>query len=166
MTTTTTVATRGLLARVGSLHAWLGSRLDTWLGPLAEVAARFWLGLIFFRSGLLRVESWSSQEFLFGSIHPVPGLPALPAAVITTAGELVLPVLLWLGLGQRLAALGLFAMTAVIQFVVAQTPEGIENKIGNLEHYAWMVGFLLLASRAPSVLALDHWLWRGRLNPR
>jgi len=166
MTMTTSAVPGGLLARAGGLYARLGNLLDDWLGPLAEAAARFWLGLIFFRSGMLRVESWSSQEFLFGNIHPVPGLPPALAAVITTTGELVLPILLWLGLTQRLAALGLFAMTAVIQFVVAQTPEGIENKIGNLEHYAWMIGFLLLACRAPSVLTLDHWLWRGRLNPR
>jgi putative oxidoreductase len=160
MTMTTTAPRGGLLARAGSLYARLGALLDTWLAPLAEAAARFWLGLIFFRSGLLRVESWSSQEFLFGSIHPVPGVPPALAAVVTTAGELVLPIMLWLGLGQRIAALGLFVMTAVIQFVVAQSPEGIENKIGNLEHYAWMVGFLLLATRAPSVLTLDRWLCR------
>ena len=63
-------------------------------------------------------------------------------------------------IGQRVAALGLFVMSAVIQFVVAQTPQGIANNIGNLEHYAWMVGFLRLATRPPSVLTLDHWLCR------
>ncbi|HKY94747.1 MAG TPA: DoxX family protein [Kiloniellales bacterium] len=160
MTMTTTAAPDGLLVRVGALYARIGSLLDRYLGPVAEVAARYWLGLIFFRSGLGRATDWSSQEFLFESIHPLPGIPPSVAAVVTTAGELVLPILLWLGLGQRLAALGLFAMTAVIQFIVAQTPEGIENHIGNLEHYAWMVGFLLLATRAPSVLTLDHWLCR------
>jgi putative oxidoreductase len=146
---------------VGSLYGSLGALLDRYFGPLAEAAARFWLGLIFFQSGLLRVQHWSSQEFIFESISPLPGVPANLAALVTTAAELVLPVLLWLGLGQRLAALGLFVMTAVIQFVVAQTPEGIENKIGNLEHYAWMVGFLLLATRRPSVLTADYWLCRG-----
>jgi putative oxidoreductase len=160
MTVTTTVAPGGLLARVGSLYARLGTLLDRYVGPPAEVAARFWLGLIFLRSGLLRLESWSSQEFLFGNVTPVPGVPPMAAAVLTTAGELVLPILLWLGQGQRVAALGLCAMTAVIQFIVAETPEGIANNIGNLEHYAWMVGFLLLATRAPSVLTLDHWLCR------
>ena len=160
MTMTSTVPPGGLIARVGSLYGCLGHYLDRYLGPLAEAAGRVWLGLIFFRSGMLRLESWSSQEFLFSDISPVPGLPPMLAAVVTTAGELVLPVLLWLGLGQRIAALGLFVMTAVIQFVVAQTPQGIENNIGNLEHYAWMVGFLLLATRPPSVLTLDHWLCR------
>jgi putative oxidoreductase len=160
MTMTTIVPAGGLLARLGSLYGRLGTLLDRWLGPPVEVAARYWLGLIFFRSGFGRATDWSSQEFLFESIHPVPGIPASIAAVVTTAGELLLPILLWLGLGQRLAALGLFAMTAVIQFIVAQTPEGIENKIGNLEHYSWMLVLLLLATRKPSVLTLDHWLCR------
>lgn len=160
MTMTTTMPPGGLLARLGSLYARLGHFLDRYIAPVAEVAARFWLGLIFFQSGLLRVQHWSSQEFLFESIHPLPGIPASIAAVVTTAGELLLPILLGLGLGQRLAALGLFAMTAVIQFIVAQTPEGIENKIGNLEHYSWMLVLLLLATRKPSVLTLDNWLCR------
>ena len=152
----------GLLARAGALYARLGEALDRWAGPPVEVAARVWLGLIFFNAGLTRVNAWGSQGFLFESIHPVPFLPAAIAAVVTTAGELLLPILLWLGLAQRLAALGLFAMTAVIQFVVAQTPEGMENGIGHPEHYVWMLGFLLLAVRRPSVLTLDHWLCRRR----
>ena len=160
-----TIVPSGLLARLGGFYGRLGDFLDTYLGPPVEVAARLWLGLIFFRSGFGRLQDWSSQEFLFDSIHPVPFLPANLAALLTTAGEVILPILLWLGLGQRLAALGLFAMTAVIQFVVAQTPEGIENKIGHLEHYAWMLGFLLLATRRPSVLTLDHWLCKRSAGP-
>jgi putative oxidoreductase len=150
----------GLLGRLGRLYGRLGQRLDLFLGPVAELAARAYLGWIFFKSGYGRVTDWGSQEFLFEQIHPVPGLPPLLSAVVTTAGELVLPIFLWLGLGQRLAALGLFFMTAVIQFIVAQTPEGMENKIGHAEHYAWMLGFLLLAVRRPSILTADYWLCR------
>lgn len=160
MSDTTAPLSGGLLARAGGLYGRFGEALDRWLGPPVEVAARAYLGLIFFNAGLTRVNSWGSQGFLFDSIHPVPFLPGEIAAVVTTAGELLLPILLWLGLAQRLAALGLFAMTAVIQFVVAQTPEGMENKIGNAEHYAWMLGFLLLAVRRPSILTLDYWLCR------
>jgi putative oxidoreductase len=161
MTNTSTMpAERGMLARLGCLYAAFGNLLDRFLGPPVELAARAYLGWIFFWSGWGRLNDWSSQEFLFEQIHPVPGLPPLLSATLTTAGELVLPVLLWLGLGQRLAALGLFLMTAVIQFLVGQTPEGIENKIANAEHYIWMLGFLLLATRRPSVLTLDHWLCR------
>jgi putative oxidoreductase len=157
---TITPARRSPLDRLGRAYAALGHLLDRYLGPPVEVAARVYLGLLFFKVGYARLADWSSQEFLFEQIHPVPGLPPLLSATLTTAGELVLPVLLWLGLGQRLAALGLFLMTAVIQFLVGQTPEGIENKIANAEHYIWMLGFLLLATRRPSVLTLDHWLCR------
>lgn len=160
MTMTTIVRTGNPVARACASYERLGRLVDRYLGPVAEAAGRYWLGLIFFRSGFGRATDWSSQEFLFESIHPLPGIPPNIAAVVTTAGELILPILLWLGFAQRLAALGLFVMTAVIQFIVAQTPEGIENKIGNLEHYAWMVGFLLLAARKPSILTLDFWLCR------
>ncbi len=149
-----------LFGRLGRLYGRLGQALDLFLGPVVEVAARAYLGWIFFLSGYGRATDWGSQEFLFEQIHPVPGLPPVLSAVVTTAGELVLPIFLWLGLGQRFAALGLFFMTAMIQFVVAQTPEGMENKIGNAQHYVWMLGFLLLATRRPSILTLDFWLCR------
>ena len=161
MSASTVTSPRGaLLDRLGRLYATIGQLLDRVLGPPVEALARVYLGWIFFKAGWGRLNDWSSQEFLFDQIHPVPGLPASLAAVVTTAGELILPLFLWLGLGQRFAALGLFLMTAVIQFVVAQTPEGIENRIGHAEHYAWMLGFLLLATRRPSLLTLDHWLCR------
>lgn len=162
MTQTAASPSNGLLARAGSLYGQLGSLLDRFLGPPVEVAARVWLGWIFFSAGLTRVNSWGSQGFLFDSIHPVPFLPAEVAKYVTTAGELVLPILLWLGLAQRFAALGLFVMAAVIQFIVAQTPEGQENGIGHAEHYVWMLGFLLLATRAPSIFTADYWLCRSQ----
>lgn len=157
---TMTPARRRALDRLCLAYDALGRRLDRYLGPPVELAARLYLGLLFFKVGYSRLTDWSSQEFLFEQIHPVPGLPPLLSATLTTAGELVLPVLLWLGLGQRFAALGLCLMTAVIQFVVGQTPQGIENKIANAQHYIWMLGFLLLATRRPSILTLDHWLAR------
>src|SRR5690606_18749975 len=127
MSASTVTSPRGaLLDRLGRLYATIGQLLDRVLGPPVEALARVYLGWIFFKAGWGRLNDWSSQEFLFDQIHPVPGLPASLAAVVTTAGELILPLFLWLGLGQRFAALGLFLMTAVIQFVVAQTPEGIE----------------------------------------
>ncbi len=159
-TTTMTPAGSGPLARLCRLYTALGRLLDRCLAAPVEIAARAYLGLLFFKVGYARLTDWSSQEFLFEQIHPVPGLPASLSAVATTAGELLLPILLWLGLGQRFAALGLFLMTAVIQFIVGQTPEGLENKIANAQHYIWMLAFLLLATRRPSIFTLDHWLAR------
>ena len=50
---------------------------------------------------------------LFTDEYHVPLLSPQVAAALGTAGELLLPVLLVLGLGGRLSALGLFVVNAV-----------------------------------------------------
>ncbi|WP_211217805.1 DoxX family protein [Fodinicurvata sediminis] len=131
--------------------------------PLLLLAARIWIGLIFFNAGWARITNWSSQDFLFSQIHPVPFLPAALAAPLTTAGELGLSILLMAGLAGRFSALGLLIMTAVIQFVVGQTPQGQENAIANPVHYFWMFLLLLVLVRGPGLLSLDALI--GRLLP-
>jgi len=131
---------------------------ERWAGPAVDLAARLLLGKIFLDSGLARVGNWSSQGFLFTHIHPVPGVPAGLAAPLVTGAELVLPVLLFIGLAGRFSAAGLFVMTAVIQFVVAQTPAGMENGIGNPAHYLWLVIAAYLMLRGPGRLSADSLL--------
>lgn len=156
----TDLAISGLKNRFCRLYGTFENVSEKLLQYPIDLLARWMLGWTFFKAGMGRVENWDSQGFLFGSIHPVPGLPPEMAAVITTAGELLLPVLLWLGLFGRFAALGLLIMTAVIQFIVGQTPEGIENKIANPDHYWWMLvaGFLLVRGTGP--LSLDRLLFK------
>lgn len=83
------------------------------LQPLALMAARLYVALVFFRSGLTKIADWDTTLALFADEYHVPLLPPALAAWMGTAGELVLPVLLVLGLGGRLAALGLFVLNAV-----------------------------------------------------
>ncbi|WP_081816463.1 DoxX family protein [Fodinicurvata fenggangensis] len=128
--------------------------------PLLLLAARIWIGLIFFNASWARITNWGSQEFLFTQIHPVPFLPAALAAPMITAGELGLAILLMAGLAGRFSALGLLVMTAVIQFVVGQTPQGQENAIANPVHYFWMFLLLLVLIRGPGLLSLDALLCR------
>jgi putative oxidoreductase len=153
---------RGLIARVFGAHASLGSWLERQVEPVFNVGVRVWMAKIFFDSGLIRVSTWEKQAGLFTDIHPVPGVPGMIAAALTTAGELALPVLLVLGLLTRLPALGLLAMTMVIQFVAAQTPQGIENGIGHPQHYLWMFLLGYLAIRGGGSLALDRILAPAR----
>lgn len=157
------------MAQSDLLTRWLPQwrRMTTqleYLGmPLLLLAARIWIGLIFFNAGWARITNWSSQDFLFSQIHPVPFLPAALAAPLTTAGELGLAILLMAGLAGRFSALGLLIMTAVIQFVVGQTPQGQENAIANPVHYFWMFLLLLVLVRGPGLLSLDALI--GRLLP-
>lgn len=144
--------------------AWT-RRLELWGTPLLLLAMRLWMASIFFRSGLTRVTHWDSQAFLFANIHPLPGVPPMAAAVVTTGAELTLPVLLALGLFGRLSALAMFIMTCVIQFVVANTPAGIENGIGNSDHYLWMLLLAAVVVSGPGALSVDRLLGR-RLGAR
>ena len=136
-----------------------GSMLNA-VRPAVELFARLYMAKIFFDAGWARISNWGSQGFLFESIHPVPFLPASLAAPITTAGELGLAILFALGLFGRAAAAGLLVMSMVIQFVVAQTPEGMENGIGNPVHYLWMLVFLLFVVHGPGRWSADSMIAR------
>ena len=67
-----------------------------------------------------------------------------------------LSVLLIVGLASRLSAAWLLAMTAVIQSVY---PSGWP------EHILWATALLVVITRGPGVVSLDHLLFRTRLDP-
>src|SRR5690606_29616155 len=95
-----------------TLHHTLGlwnrvSRALDHLRPLAALAARVYVAQVFFLAGLTKVRDWDTTLLLFTEEYQVPLLSPPVAAVMGTAGELVLPVLLLLGLAGRFAALGL-----------------------------------------------------------
>ena len=77
---------------------------------LALLGARLYLAQVFFLSGLTKLRDWSSTLALFHDVYAVPLLPPTLAAYLGTAGELVLPVLLVLGLAGRFAGAGLFVV--------------------------------------------------------
>jgi putative oxidoreductase len=83
------------------------------LQSLALLAARLYVANIFFKSGLTKLNDWSSTLALFHDVYQVPLLPPTLAAYVGTAGELALPVLLVLGLAGRFAGAGLFIVNLV-----------------------------------------------------
>lgn len=133
MTTTTLAAGGGLthLARRGI------AALES-LQPAAQLAARLYLAQVFFLAGLTKIRDWETTLLLFENEYQVPLLSPALAAVAGTFGELVLPVLLVLGLGGRVAAAGLFVLNAV---AVASLPDIAPAALQ--EHQFW--GSLLLA---------------------
>lgn len=123
------------------------------VAPVANLAARIYLGYsVFFVSGLAKLDDFETTVELFEDDWVIPLLPAEPAAYLATAGELVLPVLLILGLFTRLGALGLLIMTIVIQVFALQLPI----------HYLWMIILALLLGYGGDKLSLDHFLLRKR----
>jgi putative oxidoreductase len=124
----------------------------------ALLALRLAVAVPFFKSGLTKWDGFLqlsggaaylfSQEFklhVLGGEYPYPA-PILMAH-LAGIGEIVLPVLLVLGLATRLSALGILAMTAVIQLTV---PEGWANF-----HLPWAAMALAIAAYGPGRISLD-----------
>ena len=89
------------------------SQLLNYLQSLALLGARFYVAWVFFASGLTKLRDWDSTLFLFEEEYSVPFIPFELAAYLGTAGELILPILLILGLASRFGALGLTVVNIV-----------------------------------------------------
>ena len=148
-----------LLFKLTELHAALGRLLDK-LQPLALLAARIYVTDVFWRSGWLKLTSWSSTLDLFRDEYHVPLLPPDLAAVAGTFGELFFPALLVLGLFGRLGAIGTFAVNAmaVISYAHVLLAEGYEAALGN--HILWGALLLGLTVFGPGKISLDTLLER------
>ena len=119
------------------------------VAPLVNLAARIYIGYtIFFVSGLAKLDDFEGTIELFEEDWIVPLLSPQLSAWLATAGELILPVLLILGLFTRFAALGLLIMTVVIQVYAIQDPQ----------HYLWMLVLGLLLGYGGGKLSLDNFL--------
>lgn len=119
------------------------------------LAARIFPAAVFWQSGRTKVEGWGLSEnavFLFREEYKLPLVDPVLAAHGAALAEHLLPILLVLGLASRFAALGLLAMTAVIQIFVypAAWPT----------HGVWATALLLVAARGPGAWSLDHLLFR------
>jgi len=141
------------------LHATLGRLLDP-LRPLFLLATRLYVGWQFWKSGWLKVSSWSSTLDLFRTEYHVPLLPPPVAAVTGAFGEIFFPALLFVGLFSRVGALGGFFVNAmaVISYRQVLLAEGSEAALA--QHILWGFMLLLLAVTGPGKIALDTWLER------
>ena len=118
---------------------------------------RLGVALAFWRSGNVKIASWSSTLQLFANEYRVPVLPPALAATLATAVELTTPILLVLGLATRLGAAAMLGMTLIIQIFVY--PENYPD------HLLWAGPLLYLILRGPGALSIDY-LVRRRLGPK
>jgi putative oxidoreductase len=141
-----------MISKCLDLWALITRLLDS-LQPVAALLARLYIAQIFFLSGLTKVRDWGTTVALFTDEYKVPMLSPAVAAAMGTAGELVLPVLLVLGLGGRFSALGLFVVNAVAVIALSEiTPAALQ------QHVFW--GSLLagLSIYGLGSLSIDRWL--------
>ena len=130
---------------------------------LVQLLLRLALAVPFWRSGILKWNGFLklndtavtlfSDEFM---LH-LPGGPYhFPAPMVTAflsgSGEIMLPILLVLGLGTRLAALGLLFMTVIVELTV---PDGWPV------HITWAAMAVGIMAYGPGRISLDHLIGRA-----
>jgi putative oxidoreductase len=128
---------------------------------LVSLVSRLAIASVFWRSVQTKISGWelfgqslqffnvsSSTVLLFQYEYRLPLLSPTAAAYAGTAAEFFFPILLVLGLGTRFAALGLLAVTAVIQFLVF--PDAWPT------HILWFALLLYLLKHGGGRFALDH----------
>ena len=148
----TDLANNALVAKTTGFIKPVYDKLD-YLSPVGVLALRLWVAWVFFRSGLLKMNSWDSTLYLFEYEYSVPLLSSELAAYLGTAAELTLPVLLALGLAGRFGAIALFLFNimAVISYPDLNAP-------GLRDHQVWGLMLLVPMLQGPGKLSVDYLL--------
>jgi putative oxidoreductase len=144
-----------LFSRAGRVYV----RAEEWIDKLQSLAAlamRVYLANVFLSSALTKLRDWNITIALFENEYHVPVLSPAAAALLGTAAELALPLLLLVGLGTRFAALALFAFNIV---AVVSYPD--LSDAGLKDHVLWGTLMLVLAVYGPGKLAVDRLVSRG-----
>lgn len=123
---------------------------------LALLAARLLVARVFFLSGLTKWDGFAIRDdtfYLFAdeyfSKYALPAPVTNAFAVASSIGEVALPILLAFGLLSRVAALGLMAMTLVIQVFVY--PDAWWNV-----HAWWLALLALIVVSGPGAVSVDR----------
>lgn len=146
-------ATQGsFFGRAGGVYCAAALQIDK-LQPLLLLAFRLYVARVFFMSGLTKIHDWSVTVALFTDEYHVPVLPPGIAALMGTATELSMPLLLALGLVTRFGAFVLFVFNIVAVVSYASLPD-----VAVKDHYLWGMLILVVLVFGPGRFSLDHWL--------
>ncbi len=142
----------GLINLVTRLWKQANTILDV-LQPFFLLATRLYIGNVFLKSGLTKINDFSTTVSLFENEYKVPVLSPMVAAVAGTAAELVLPTLLVLGLASRPVA----AALCVFNFVACYSYPDI-MPAGIIEHQMWGFMMVVIVFFGPGRVSLDRLL--------
>jgi putative oxidoreductase len=129
-----------------------------WLNTFKSVGdliVRIFIAHVFFQSGLSKIQDWNTTMVLFKYVYSAPLMSPEVAAYIGTGAELILPVLLLLGLGGRIAILAFFIynIVCVLSYHFLWTPAG---NSGLEDHIMWGLLLMMLMFHGSGRFSLDH----------
>lgn len=136
-------------------RAWFIStreKLSRFPFSILQLGMRVGVGMVFFKAGLLKYNSFEFAVKLFEDEYKVPVLDPAVAARLAMLNELTIPIFLFLGLATRIATLPLLGMILVIQVFVYPSAWP--------DHALWGSALILLLTRGPGALSLDHLIER------
>ena len=119
--------------------------------PFTDVLIRFFVGMWFLRSGLVKIADWDTALYLAANEYPVSWMTPANAAVTGVAIELIGPVFLIAGFLTRPAALAMAALTIVSQAVYVPTTT-------NLIVIAMLIWYIFAG---PAALSIDRTISGG-----
>jgi putative oxidoreductase len=123
-------------------------RLDLFPLSILQLGMRIGVGMVFFKAGLLKYQSFEFAVKLFEDEYKVPFLAPAVAARMAMINELTTSTLLFLGLATRLTTLPLLGMISVIQIFVYPTAWP--------DHLLWGSILVFLLTRGPGPLSIDY----------
>src|ERR1700751_5516876 len=141
--------------RATGVYRWFLSTRD-WLGrfPLSiiQLGMRIGVGIVFFKAGLLKYQSFEFAVKLFEDEYKLPFLAPAIGARMAMINELTTSTLLFLGLATRLVTLPLFGMISVIEIFVypGAWPD----------HVLWGSILIFLLTRGPGPFSIDYLIER------
>ena len=129
-----------------------------WISPLFLLGLRVCIADVFIKSGLTKIQDFSSTIALFENEYKVPVISPMLAAVSGTMAEMILPALLVAGIASRPTALALFVFNIV---AVVSYPD--ISAAGVQDHVLWGTMILVVAFFGAGRFSMDHWL-KSRLG--
>src|SRR5215467_7754739 len=133
--------------RISQWFTSIRQRLGRFPLSILQLGMRIGVGMVFFKSGLLKYQSFEFAVKLFEDEYKLPFLAPAFAARIAMINELTTSLLLFLGLATRLTTLPLLGMISVIQIFVYPTAWP--------DHLLWGSILIFLLTRGPGPISID-----------
>src|SRR5215510_6239657 len=149
-----TASDGAIQSSVGPARWFSSIRQRLCLFPLSilQLGMRIGVGMVFFKAGLLKYQSFEFAVKLFEDEYKLPFLAPAVAARMAMINELTTSTLLFLGLATRLVTVPLFGMISVIQIFVYPNAWP--------DHILWGSILLFLLTRGPKALSIDYLIKR------